>query len=380
MKIKNTNMYRYATNHKSHKHSDNMQTTSLKQFSLSNSKKRKRSLPSLSIDMLECIVINGMKCSSFNHTVIILLLTNKELYIRIMQNHQFWFDKFFAWNIGYGKLKPMPNAQLLSKPVLFHPGNWHSILTPDGTGIPEPKQRGFNEMTRRILSLRAQNTCWCCKNTARRTHVYWYLKKRFCELCMPQMFVTDNVLAFEYGLRVNGSVLTRTGETMPFLDAVKGRVYYFYNQYSKSQRVIYTNNFMDLRVKNEAYITYFAREHLEKIIDLCEAKRIFKQKQEAALTLTAYLNPIRLNIHIQGKVIDSQWFKKPKVQKRLENRALRRITELRIKENTLKVQHAQRLTSKPFPVIVYQTPFWLNLIKYRMYVNEDFDKYPFVGY
>jgi len=348
-------------------------TTKMPPFSLC--RKRKRELPSLSIDLLECVLVHGMSSHVMNTHVIMMLLTNKELYMRMMNNHNFWVQKYILWTVGYGKFKAVPNAQLLSSPVLFQPSDLKVLCSqPEVHGILKPAQVGFNDMTRRILALRAQNTCCMCFNSARRTHSFWYLKKRFCELCLPQVFLSDNVLAFEYGIRIDGKVLCRNGEMVPFIDACKGHVYYYYNQYSKAQRVIYTTNYLDLRLKNDAHIVYFAKEQLEKVLDLYELKRIFKEKQDAALRLTAYLNPIRLNILIQGNVITEQWLKGTKHQKRRENRALKRVYELRVKHTNILVQRAQKLATRPFPVLTYSCHFQLKLKAHRMYVQEDYIK------
>lgn len=194
------------------------------------------------IDILEVIATKFL----YKDPVMLLqlMMTNKELYYRVLNTHSVWKNYYRKWEMmlgnGTGSLglgrKEMVLPNLFGVPIKVdvRPSRNSGWFV---DGIPQDDILPFNKFVKKLVVMEHNPMCSACGTLRMKLHPVWMANQKLCKYCLADNLISDQVLAQKYGLKldteVNEYMHQGTWEEedmdhpMIFSGAVQDKVYYF---------------------------------------------------------------------------------------------------------------------------------------------------------
>lgn len=252
-----------------------------------NQSKKLNTLPD---DVIEIII---MRCLLKHGNIIqLFMMSNKALNQRLLHKHDLWEQMYIRWMqpVRVRLYKSVPNMQILRRKTLHQPVDVQTLLD---FGIPENNRLHFAKWMNKVNSLHWLSKCHCCKSMRRTVHAFWYMNKGFCGYCIPNYFISNQVLRSQYGIHMDSEVTCiNSGVTKMFAKLVVNRVYFFAQHANKVERDMLTTAIEDFVVSNEEILFFFCIEDLQKVVDLEACRKEYQLRREAVQTLWRRMDPV----------------------------------------------------------------------------------------
>jgi len=145
----------------------------------------------ISYDVIVSIVKNGLTHNP--KTIIMLLICNKEVRKQLMDCHTIWKDLYLDW-VSPMRARFVPDLQLVLTAMPWQPSSLDELLE----GMEPDRVESFNQGTRKVMALTHGGMCSKCRNTMKKTTIFWYITQRLCNLCIQDYFVSDQVTTCIY--------------------------------------------------------------------------------------------------------------------------------------------------------------------------------------
>jgi len=155
-------------------------------------------------------------------------------------------------------------------------------MLPDDAPDFDRKQALF--VYRKITILRASTNCGMCGTTRYNTRPFWNLGMRVCKECLQANMVSNMVLYERFWISLGKQV----DGYATFVDAIAGRVFFFYDVFTVHQRLEITCDRIDFPGGRRG-VWFFWMPHLRKVLDMDKMVLEAREKHRNATFIRAYI-------------------------------------------------------------------------------------------
>lgn len=215
----------------------------------------------------------------------------------IMKNlHPFWRRVYECWCMKWQEgrdpiIKHVPNYHALVGAPKMQPSTFRTFMNTEYEGRMVGR---FNFFVWKIIYLEARTSCSRCNNQGRKFS-FWHLGENLCKGCVQAEFISSECLRYEHGVAMNTLVpLKEGGGYEPFLQSIRGKVYYFLNESCLHDRKVFSSSFLDYRVGVHTPVAFFSMTTLRSVLDWDRLVHEQHAKMEAMNKLWPYLQGRRM--------------------------------------------------------------------------------------